>query len=299
MQPAPIVLFVYNRPHLTEQTLEALAMNLLANESTLYIYADGPKENASSESLQKIKEVRNIIRKKKWCKETFITESEKNLGLANSIIRGVTEVINKHGNIIVLEDDMITSQYFITYMNEALAKYFDATEVISIHGYCPPVDYKKADTFFIKGADCWGWATWKRGWDQMNYDPVDLKNKIERSGKKYEFDYWGTYPYFQMLEDLIDKKVDSWAILWYASAFVNNKLTLYPSYSLIKNTGTDDSATHKQDKNFMNTDILQQPVKIESIPLEETKEAKVLMSKYFLKHLGLRKKIKRLLHIGY
>lgn len=301
MQPlAPIVIFVYNRPQLTEQTLEALAANLLANESTLYIYAEGPpKEIASNETLQRIKDVRTIIRKKKWCKDVFITESENNFGLANSIIKGVTEIVNKHGNIIVLEDDMITSQYFITYMNEALAKYSGTTEVISIHGYCPPIEYKKTDTFFIKGADCWGWATWKRGWDLMNYDPIELKNKIESSGKKYEFDYWGTYPYFQMLEDLINKKVDSWAILWYASAFLNNKLTLYPSSSLIKNIGTDDSATHKQDNDFMNTDILQQRVNIDSIPLEETKEAKILMSKYFLKHLGLRKKIKRFLHIGY
>ena len=300
MQPlAPIVVFIYSRPQLTEQTLEALAANLLADESSLYIYADGPKENASQETIRRINETRAVARKKKWCKEVTIIESEKNLGLANSVIRGVTEIINKYGSIIVLEDDMITSPYFITYMNEALSKYSNTDEVISIHGYCPPINYKKAETFFIKGADCWGWATWKRGWDMMNYDSIDLKNKIEVSGKKYEFDFWGTYPYFQMLEDCIEKKVDSWAILWYASAFLNNKLTLYPSSSLLKNTGTDDLATHKQDKYFMNTDILQQPVNIVSIPVEETTEAKVLMSKYFLKHLGLRKRIKRLLHIGY
>jgi len=300
MQPlAPIIVFVYNRPQLTEQTLEALAANLLADESSLYIYADGPKENASKEIVKRINETRTIARKKNWCKDVTIIESEKNLGLANSVIRGVTEVINKHGSAIILEDDMITSRYFITYMNEGLHKYSDTNEVISIHGYCPPISYKKTDTFFIKGADCWGWATWKHGWDVMNYDAVDLKNKIEASGKKYEFDFWGTYPYFQMLQDSIEKKVDSWAILWYASAFLNNKLTLYPSSSLIKNTGTGDLATHKQDKYFMSTDISQQPVTIASIPIEETKEAKELMSKYFLKHLGLRKRIKRLLHIGY
>lgn len=300
MQPlAPIIVFVYNRPQLTEQTLEALAANLLADESSLYIYADGPKENATEEIVKRINETRTITRKKKWCKEVTIIESGKNLGLANSVIRGVTDIINKHGNAIVLEDDMITSRYFIRYMNEGLSKYSNTEEVICIHGYCPPITYKKADTFFIKGADCWGWATWKRGWQLMNYDAVDLKNKIEVSGKKYEFDFWGTYPYFQMLEDCIGKKVDSWAILWYASAFLKNKLTLYPSSSLLKNTGTGDLATHKQDKYFMSTDILQEPVTIASIPVEETIEAKVLMSKYFLKHLGLRKRIKRLFHIGY
>src|SRR5476651_1758025 len=120
MQLAPIVLFVYNRPWHVEQTLNALAANELAAESELYIYADGPKDNADAITLENIQKTREIIRKKKWCNEVYIIERSKNLGLQASIIEGVTTVVNNYGKVIVLEDDIITSPYFLQYMNDAL-----------------------------------------------------------------------------------------------------------------------------------------------------------------------------------
>ncbi len=296
---APIVLFVYNRPHSTRQTLVALAANELADESELFIYADGEKENAAIEVRNRIKEVREIIHEKQWCKKVTIIEADKNKGLAASIISGVTEIVNKYGSIIVLEDDLVSSPYFLKYMNESLNKYAQCEDVISVHGYCVPVNFKKSATFFLKGADCWGWATWKRGWDLMNFDGEALRKIILMSGKKYEFDFRGTYPYFEMLEKSIKNELDSWAINWYATAFVNNKLTLYPSQSLIKNIGTDDNATHKQDNYFMNVDLNPEPVTLVDIPIFESSEARKLISKYFFRHSGLRRRLKKIFHIGY
>jgi len=298
-QYAPIVLFVYNRPSFTKKTLQALSENTLAAESELFIYADGVKEGAEKGTIDKITEVRKIIREKQWCKEVHIVESEKNNGLAASVIRGVSEIVNKYGSIIVLEDDMITSPYFLKFMNDGLSKYKDRDEVISIHGYSVPIDYRIAETFFLKGADCWGWATWQRGWQNINLDGDTLKKQIIQSGRKYEFDFNGTYPYFEMLENSLTKKVDSWAILWYASAFVLNKLTLYPYKSLVNNIGYDNTATHKQSKDFMNTDIYNSPVQLTDIPVAESADAKKLYCKYFFNHMGIRKKIKRILRTGY
>jgi GT2 family glycosyltransferase len=116
---SPIILFVYNRPSHTEQTLKDLMQNELADQSVLYIYADGPKENATEEQIKKINEVRQLIRSKTWCKEAHIKEAEKNKGLADSIIDGGTEQVNKYGKVIVLEHDLITARGFLKYMNKA------------------------------------------------------------------------------------------------------------------------------------------------------------------------------------
>src|SRR5438874_2574716 len=130
MSPAPIVLFAYNRPHFTLRTLESLSANELANESELFIYADGPKAKATDRQLEAIKEVRQIIRSKQWCGKTTIIESAQNKGLANSVINGVSEVINRYGRLIVIEDDVLLSRYFLRFMNEGLEKYKDEDKVL-------------------------------------------------------------------------------------------------------------------------------------------------------------------------
>ena len=139
MSYAPIVLFVYNRPEHTRQTLEALAANTLAQESDLFIYADGPKEDATEEQLERIRKVRAIVRSQQGCKSVTVIESDTNKGLAASIILGVTETVNKYGRIIVLEDDIVTGKYFLEYMNTALKKYENEKQVWEITGFRSPV----------------------------------------------------------------------------------------------------------------------------------------------------------------
>ncbi len=265
---SPIVLFTYNRPWHTEQTLDALSKNTLAGDSILYIYADGPKKNSSKEDLGKINETRNLVRKKQWCKEVHIIESEANKGLANSIIDGVTEIVNKYGRVIVLEDDLVTSNYFLKFMNDALSIYENEDKVISICGYMYPIK-KMPELFFIKGADCWGWATWKRGWDLFEADGQKLLTELEEKKLAYDFDMLGSFSFTQMLKDQILQKNDSWAIRWYASAFLKNKLTLYPGSTLVNNIGHDGSGTHSSPSTIFNSTLTETPVKLVSINNEE------------------------------
>ncbi len=187
MTLAPIILFVYNRPSHTLRTLEALALNELAKESILYIFSDGIKDNADSNSIQKINETREIIKSKQWCKEVIIIERQQNFGLAKSVIEGVTEIINKFQKVIVLEDDLVTSPYFLKFMNETLHKYEKEDSVACISAYIYPID-NLPELFFIKGADCWGWATWKRAWDLFEPDGSKLLNIIESKKLTSEFD---------------------------------------------------------------------------------------------------------------
>ena len=242
---APIALFVYNRPVHTQRTLDALSNTIEAKESILYIYCDGAKEKASSEQLQNIDRVRHIANNENRFKEIHVIESAFNKGLAKSITTGVTEVVAKYGKIIVLEDDLVVSTSFLKFMNNALDKYNDSDKVACISGYVYPLKNRpNEDSFFIKGADCWGWATWKNKWTVFNPNPTTLKEELTKRKLVKEFDFNNSYPYFEMLVDRGNGKNQSWAILWYASAFLKGMYCLYPSKSLVQNIGNDGSGTH-------------------------------------------------------
>ena len=175
---APIVLFIYNRPWHTQQTVETLQKNELANESELFIYSDAAKNEQASESVNAVREYIKTIN---GFKEITIILRDKNWGLADSIIDGVTKIVNEYGRIIVLEDDLVTSPYFLKFMNEGLTMYENEDKVASIHGYIYPID-NLPNTFFIKGADCWGWATWKRAWDVFEPNGQKILDELKSSG---------------------------------------------------------------------------------------------------------------------
>lgn len=279
MSLAPIALFIYNRPWHTKKTLDALAANAEAKESILYIYCDGPKENASEKELQEIAAARVLTKNEIRFKEVIIKEQPKNKGLANSIIAGVTEVVNRHNNIIVIEDDIVSSKYFLQYMNKALSLYEANNDIISISAYIFPIK-ELPETFFVKGADCWGWATWKRGWDLFEPDGSKLLAELEEKQLTDLFDLNNSYPYTQMLKDQIAKKNSSWAIRWYASAFLKNKFTLYPGKTLVKNIGFDGSGEHKTDTDRFEDTLEEIPRNPECSGIFENKIAREKMSLY-------------------
>jgi hypothetical protein len=243
MTLAPIVLFVYNRPWHTEQTLNALANNMLASRSTLYIYADGPKIDATQEQQKNIEAVRKLIKNETRFKQIIIKEADKNQGLANSVIAGVTAVVNKHDSVIVLEDDMITAPAFLTYMNDALYKFKHQDIIGSINAFVEPYNnLANLDSYFLLyGADCWGWATWKDRWADFIPDALTIKNLLVSNKKLREFDYGNTIP---MLDSQINGDIDSWHIRWHGSQVIKERLGLFPNKSFILNTGVDGSGTH-------------------------------------------------------
>jgi len=283
---SPIVLFVYNRPWHTRQTVEALLANELANESDLIIFADGAK---SDKDIDAVKEVRKYIHSITGFKSITINEQDMNLGLANSVIAGVTKVVNEFGRIIVLEDDMVTSPYFLRYMNDALEMYENEDKVISIHGYIFPVRDQLPETFFLRGAECWGWATWKRGWDLFESNGQKLLEELKRKNLQYLVDRNGLFPYTKMLKDQIKGKIDSWAIRWYISAFIKEKTTLYPGRSLVINVGLDGSGRHIV-TNSTEYNVVLTETRIELIKqdVKESKESLGVICKYLK---GIKKSI--------
>ncbi|MGE5700150.1 MAG: glycosyltransferase family 2 protein [Deltaproteobacteria bacterium] len=274
---APIALFVYNRPWHAGRTVEALRRNEFAEESDLFVFSDGSKSSADRDAVASVREAARAF---SGFRSLTLVERERNLGLAQSIITGVTELLGRRDRIIVLEDDMITSPHFLRFMNEALEFYKDDERVAGIHAYVYSVGEKLADTFFLRGADCWGWATWKRGWDLFEPDGRKLLGELRSRNLQREFDKNGAYPYTEMLEDQIDGKNDSWAVRWYASTFLRDRLCLHPGRSLVKNIGLDDSGTHCGPDDLYDVEAASEPVPVRQIPVEENAGALEAIGRY-------------------
>ncbi len=275
---APVALFAYNRLRHFTETVQALAANDLSSETDLYIFCDGPKGGAVDESVTA---VRLYARSLRCFRSVSIVEREENLGLAKSIIAGVTQVCAERGRVIVVEDDIVTSPYFLKYMNDALDLYQDNHEVVSVHGYVYPLKLSVEETFLMKGADCWGWATWERGWREFNPDGGDLLRELKARGLSDEFDFGGRAKYTRMLEDQIAGKNDSWAIRWHASAFLKGKLTLYPGTSLVRNIGFDGSGQHCGVSDRYESPLSVGPITVCRLEAHESPRGRVAFELYF------------------
>jgi len=279
---APVIVFAYNRPAHTRATIAALQKNIGAIDSDLFIISDAA---ADQNSLASVQEVRDYIKTVRGFRKINIIEREKNYGLGNNIITGVTDIIGLYGRVIVLEDDLITAPFFLQYMNKALDIYAENEKVICVHGYVYPVKEKLPDTFFLKGADCWGWGTWKRGWMHFESNGQVLLDQLVKTGQARAFDFNDAYPYTAMLKDQIAGKNTSWAVRWNASAFLLDMYTLYPGKSLVFHAGGDGSGTNTGNDNLLDVELADKPVKLKKIIVEQNVQAFRAFS-YFLKILS-------------
>jgi len=278
MMYAPIALFVYNRPLHLKRTIEALQVNRFYGESTLVVYSDGPR---SDKAAPDVAAVRAYLRSLKGPREIRIVERERNYGLAGSVIAGVNEVVRAFGCAIVLEDDLVTSPLFLQYANEALQRYEDDERVGSVHGYVYPVRGALPETFFLRGADCWGWATWKRAWDLFEPDGKKLLQELRTRDLERAFDFNGAFPYTKMLKEQIRGRNDSWAIRWHASLFLKNKLTLYPGRSLVFHNWQEGAGTHCGSTSDMDVTLATEAVRVADIPVQENPDARKRIEAYF------------------
>lgn len=251
----PIALFAYNRPSHTRQTVEALLKNPEAKDSLLYIFADGPKDNANDEVKKMIAELRSYIHTISGFKGVIIEEADKNKGLANSIISGVTKVIEKYGKVIVVEDDLVTHKYFLRFMNDALSFYEKDNRIFCIGAITErikiPKSYKE-DILVVPRIESCGWGTWIDRWSVAQWDisKYSIWKRNKREIKKF---CRGGEDLWPMLQMQAEGKIDSWAIRWQYNLSINNKLCLKPVRSLLTNIGMDGTGTHSGDEGLLPT----------------------------------------------
>lgn len=253
MKLSPIVLFVYNRPSHTQQTIEALQKNKLASESELFIYSDAPK---FLQDQVKVQEVRDYIHSIGGFKKIIIIERKENWGLADSIIDGVTNIVSQYEKIIVLEDDLVTSPYFLVFMNKALDFYQNKNKVWHISGWNYQINSEGLnDVFLWRAMNCWGWATWADRWKYYEKNVDKLIAKFDKQMiRSFDLDNSGIF-WSQVLNNK-KLKINTWAIFWYATIFLKNGFCLNPTITYIHNIGLDGSGIHWHDIGVQKKPIL-------------------------------------------
>lgn len=297
MEKAPVILLAYNRPEHLRRAVATLQSNEEAKHTPLYIYCDGAKTPAD---LPQVESVRAIAQSVNGFKSVNLVMRQHNMGLANNVIDSVTHVLDIYGRVIVVEDDLEVSPYFLRFMNDALETYKDEERV----GHIQACDFTHAplpDTFLIQWTGSWGWATWKRAWQHFNPDGKALLAQLRSRGLTHRFDFNGKYGFTRMLRRQTQGKNDSWAIRWNASLFLEGILSLNVGRSLVANRGFDGSGTNCGGGGLYGSQLWMQPLPVEKIqPIEENMEARRQYQRYYARTnsfwVKARRRIVRTLH---
>ncbi|MDG5469932.1 glycosyltransferase family A protein [Deltaproteobacteria bacterium IMCC39524] len=280
---SPIILFVYNRPEHTRRTLEALLENELAEQSDLFVYCDGPGSVSDREAVE---QVRDYVRGIAGFRSVEIVERAENIGLACSIISGITEVLNHADRVVVLEDDIVTSRYFLRYMNDALEHYKAVDRVMHVSGYMFPIDSTELpQTFFYRSTSCWGWGTWASAWQFFKKEPDQLlrqfsTDEIERFSLGGVTDHWA-----QAVQN-VKGRSNTWAVFWYASVFKRGGLCLHPAVSMTMNIGHDGSGVHSRREQDFNVVLASSPVKVFTDDFFESSEVVRRLVEWYTRRRG-------------
>lgn len=279
---APIALFAYKRPAHVERALRTVLANPEAQASPLYIFCDGPRADADKAEVDQTRRTIRAIAPR----HAALIERTDNLGLAKSIIDGVSLLTEEHGRVIVVEDDLVLSPYALRYFNDALERYRDEERVMHVSGYMFPVEAELPEAFFYREATCWGWATWRRAWKKFDSDGARIRDYLRAHGMDHEFNVRGSMGFTQMLEQQIEGKINSWAIRWYGSMRIAGGLALHPRASLVSNVGFDGTGEHCSETSLFDVRISEQPVRSFPGVVEESEAAVNSMIAYRRKHWG-------------
>lgn len=293
--PAPIALFVYNRPEHARRTVDALRANPLAADSELFVFADAAKDPQAGDAVA---QTRRFAKSIAGFRSVTLIERERNFGLAANITGGVSQLAARFGRVIVMEDDLASSPHFLRYMNEALELYAGDERVMHVSGGAYPIGGDlRLPSYFLRVPLCWGWGTWQRAWVHFSRD-TGMMDRFSRDMIR-RFDFDGTYDYWEQLELNRQGRLDTWFVFWYASVFLRNGLALFPGTPLVRNIGMDGSGTHCSVTDQFDVQVSDEPVRLERIPLEECGAAFELHKRYFARIRAPlhRRLLKRLAHM--
>jgi hypothetical protein len=238
----PVAVFAYNRPAHIRRALQALSQCRRLDECEFHFFADGPR---SEDVRQQVEATRQVLREWAPALNACVVERDGNLGLAKSIVSGVTDLCTRYGRVIVLEDDLVVSPDFLHYMIESLDRYQNDDRVMQVGAFTlssplAPV----ADAFLLPVTTTWGWATWQRAWESFSWVPEDLEAARRDDQWRKLFDLNGSCNFSAMLEDRLAGRNDSWGILWWYAVSRRQGLVVYPTHSLVWNGGFDGSGVH-------------------------------------------------------
>lgn len=250
----PILFLVFNRPHLTAQSFEAIRK---AKPLKLYISCDGPRLNKVGEK-KLVNKVRNIVKKVDWPCQVKKLYQSKNLGCSYGVSTALNWFFEHEKQGIILEDDNLPHKDFFFFCETLLNRYKNNKKISTISGdnFQNGIRRGKASYYFSKYFHGWGWATWRREWKFYDkkirffpkwIDSIDWKNKFP---DKVERKYW--YKIFKMMHET---DFDSMAYPFQASIMYRNGLNIVPNVNLVSNIGYGEDATHTKKKNDQESNI--------------------------------------------
>lgn len=285
---APVILFTYNRPEHTKRTIEALAGNELAENTELFVFSDAAKKEKDAD---KVEQIRAYVRQGvTGFRAVHLIARTKNYGLAQNVIEGVTEIVNRYGRVIVLEDDLVTNKYFLRFMNDGLCRYENEKTVTGVTGYSHFDDrtaYEHESYLCTLTGTSWSWATWADRWAMFDAAAEGWERLTLDAALRKRFNYDNSYDFYYILKaQQQDAGTDSWAIRWYYSTFLKDGLILVPTSSLVSNEGWDGSGVHCGAKGApQKLHALQTAAPIKEFPkvLEESKKVHELLKKELTK----------------
>jgi len=280
----PIAFFVYNRPKHTLKTLESLRRNHGIENTLIYVFCDGPK-GSSKKEIKQVEETRKLVKNIDWCLDTIVYEEEKNKGVTRALTEGVSKVLEAEDSVVVVEDDLDLSPYFLQYMKDSLSTYRSVPEVMAVAGYMWPHKFTNLpETFFLKFSHYWGWGTWKRAWKYYPKDTNALVKRFNSSEIIENFNRYSIFSYssFDVLHAANDKLLENWDIFWSATVFLQDGLVLYPRKSLVRNIGFDNTGVNclrNKSYNFHRQAVNTSPVSVKMLPLKENTRIRDLLSR--------------------
>lgn len=234
----PVAVFAYARPEHTRRSLDALARNTGAVDTDVTVFCDGAR---GDQDRDQVDAVARVVAEATGFRSLKIVRRDRNFGLADNIIAGVSEVAERAGRVIVLEDDIETAPGFLDFMAAALDRYCDDEQVWHVSGWLYDIDRTGLPEYFLWPVmNCWGWATWSDRWAQFDRDPERIDREWDADMKR-RFNLDGAHDFYAQITGNLEGRIRTWAIFWYATIFENNGVCLSPTQPFLRNIGLDGS----------------------------------------------------------
>lgn len=242
----PILFIIFNRPDTTAKVFEAIRQ---ARPKQLFIAADGPRKNKTGEE-KKCLAARSVAAQVDWNCEVQTLYRDTNLGCGLGPANAISWFFSHVDQGIILEDDCLPSPSFFQFCEELLEKYKNDNQVFLISGSNPLQEYKTDTSYiFSKYAGIWGWATWKRAWNNYDFSMSSWSNPDNKQKLKTYFKGNESGDHFiESFEKTYEgKDVTWWDYQWLYCRVINNSIGIVPSKNLIQNIGFGENASHTFD----------------------------------------------------
>ena len=279
--PAPIALFTHANPDRVAATIDSLRACDEARLSVLTVFCDGAGSPAEAQDVARVRE---IVAAVDGFRDVVVVECPEYVGRSRLLAEGVSKVVSEHDSVIVVEDDLVVSPSFLRFVNDGLDAYADEESVVSICGYSYRIRPTMPETYFLPGAHCWGWATWRRGWNLYRNNADELASEIMETGMIHAFDGGGAEPLTRLLAQSEPDDDSTWSLCWMAAATLGRRMTLHPGRSLVRHV--DYSGEESGVAPVFESPLSADHVEVERLPVEVNKGLHRELSRSFIRWRG-------------